>query len=715
VLVPALVLLERRRKAAVLATATSAAHAHLSGRRRWAVALGALVVLTAGLWGFGSRVAGGSVPVAAERLAVLPFHATGPGDVRELGIGMVDLLTTALSDVGGIRTVASRSVLARAGRGDAAELDLATSLDIGRQLGAGSVLIGGVVAFGSEIRLTAEIYDVTAANVIASAQVDGPQDSVLALTDRLAVGLLRELWRSSAPLPTVRVSALTTRSPSALREYLRGEAHLRSMRADSAAEAFGRAIAIDSTFALAWLRLADAVGWSSGAGEDVETQREYAARALEHAARLPAREQSFVRGLNLALNGAFAAFDSLDAYVRRYPDDPLGWYHLGDARFHSGYLGRFEPSQIVEPFLEATRLDPAFGAGLYHVLDMAIQTGDRMLFDTAMTRYARVASDDRVHIRRQQGAIRWAAPDMLLGIFANALRGYRSTDRLAINAFVGALGRKTRLDPETDPVVYAQAMDSLASIFPDDTYWRTRARNLRLGQLGSLGRVHEFIEGIEGTDFGPWELPRELQRAVSLVGAAIGGDVPHSMVAAERQLLEDNPDAAPFITSMLHIHSLVSGDVAGADRFPIRINPPPGSRAVDTAAVRTVFVALADVLRGDTIGGLDRFETGLQRLGYSDAAYIGTPWEMYGEILTTIPHRRREGIRMLRWHTATIAFGTGAAYLHLGRALEAENDAPGAREAYGHVLRYWAGADEYRRADYEEARGALVRLSGTDR
>lgn len=720
-LMPVLLVLERRRTNAAPATANEAAtveatHARRAGTRRWAVTLAALLVVAAGLWGFGSRVAGGSIPVAAERLAVLPFHATGSAEVRELGVGMVDLLTTALSDVGGIRTVASRSVLARAGRGDAAELDLATSLDIGRQLGAGSVLIGGVVAFGANIRLTAEIHDIIAGRVLATAQVDGPQDSVLALTDQLAVGLLREMWRSSTPLPTVRVSELTTRSPSALREYLRGEDHLRSMRTDSAAESFRSAIAIDSTFALAWVRLADAVGWVGAASENVETQRGYAARALELSARLPAREQSFVRARNLMLNGSFAAFDTLDAYVRRYPDDPLGWFHLGDARFHSGYLGRFETSQIVEPFLEATRLDPAFGAGLYHVLDMAIQTGDRMLFDTALTRYARVVSDDRVHIRRQQGAIRWAAPDMLLGIFATALRGYRSTDRVAINALVGALGRKTRLDPETDPVIYAQAMDSLASMFPDDPHWQFRARDLRLRQLGSLGRAQEYIEGVdEFVDFWPWELPREIERAAQLIGAAIGGDVPHSMVTAERQLLEQNVDAAPFITTLLHLQSLMSGDIAGADRFPMRINLPPNMRAVDTVAVRTMFVALADIFRGDTIGGLERFEAGLNQLGYSDAWYVGTPWDIYGEVLTTIPHRRREGIRMLRWHTATVSFGTGAAYLNLGRAREAEGDAAGAREAYGHVLRYWAGADEHRRGDYDEAVAALTRLADRDR
>jgi TolB-like protein len=102
----------------------------------------------------------GDVPEAATRLAVLPFHATGSDDVREFGIGMVDLLTTALSDVGGIRTVSSRTVLARTGAKGGAGPTLDESLDIGRSLGAGSVLTGSITAFGEAVRLTAEIHAV---------------------------------------------------------------------------------------------------------------------------------------------------------------------------------------------------------------------------------------------------------------------------------------------------------------------------------------------------------------------------------------------------------------------------------------------------------------------------------------------------------------------------------------------------------------------------
>src|SRR5690606_983400 len=139
------------------------------------------------MWASGTRVSG-DVPAAAERIAVMPFHATGSADVRELGVGMVDLLTAALSDVGPIRTVASRAVLARVGS-DAGALSLDALRDAARDVGAASLLTGSITAFESRVQLSAELRDVASGEVIAAAEIRGGQGDMLALTDRLAIAL----------------------------------------------------------------------------------------------------------------------------------------------------------------------------------------------------------------------------------------------------------------------------------------------------------------------------------------------------------------------------------------------------------------------------------------------------------------------------------------------------------------------------------------------
>ena len=69
----------------------------------------ALIAAVGGAW-LGTRARGPAVAPAAEMLAILPFNASGPG-VGLLGEGMVDLLSTNLQGVGGIRTVEPRAVL----------------------------------------------------------------------------------------------------------------------------------------------------------------------------------------------------------------------------------------------------------------------------------------------------------------------------------------------------------------------------------------------------------------------------------------------------------------------------------------------------------------------------------------------------------------------------------------------------------------------------
>jgi TolB-like protein len=724
ILVPVVWLMSRRRAAS---RAESEADLHWGsgghaakpaprpGTRRWVTGLIALVLIASGLWAY--RAKAGALPPAAERLAVLPFHATGSAEVREFGVGMVDLLTAALSDVGGIRTVASRSVLARVRAADT-DLTEETALAIGRDLGAGSVLTGSVTSFGANVRLTAELREVTKGGLLAAAEVQGPQDAILDLTDQLAVGLLRELWRSRAPMPTVRVAALTTSSPVALRAYLRGEQHLRALRFDSAADHFRAALATDSLFAIAWARLAEATGWAGGGEEDLVTRRQYVARALELGDRLPDRERALVRAVDLHLRGSFAAFDSIDSYVRRYPDDPMGWYHLGDTRFHSAYLGRLDDEEIIRPFIESVRLDPALGMGLEHVLDMHRNRGDRAAFDSALVLYARVAPPRRVERFRMQAAVRWAAPDSVVAAFVGAIRRLHPVeDRWLLNGLIAALGPRARLDPNVDPMVHPVALDSLRRIHANDPEWQRRATFLRFLSLAAFGRAEEaFAELDRELALDPPNLPpipRHLIRASWRTGHAAAGELPVDAVRGDARLVEQNINAAPWFPNVLHGYYLATGDIERARKAPINFDvpPPPNTRPVDREALSGSFKGWVALLRGDTAGGLAQMEESLERLGYVDAHYVGVPWREVGKILSHIPERRRQGIRMLRWSILFEAEGTGDSYLALARALETEADREGARAAYAHVLRLWEGADPYRQAAYTDAKQALIRLT----
>ncbi|HSH44281.1 MAG TPA: hypothetical protein VK966_00360, partial [Longimicrobiales bacterium] len=526
------------------------------GTRVWATALAVTLMLAAGAWWLGTRP-GRAVPAAATHIAVLPFHATGSDAARELGTGLVDLLSAAMDDVAGIRTVSSRSVLARTASARASTpgvpMTLEAALELGSDLGAGSVLMGSVTAANGRVRLNGEVRAVADGAVLAAAEAEGQEAEVLAVADALAVDLLRAMWRSGDPIPAVETASLTTRSPAALRWYLAGERHLRAMRMDSATAAFRQAVAADSTFALAWLRLTESTGWTDGDGtaESVGERRSYVVRARAFADRLPPRARSLVNAVDLVLDGDMASFDSLNAFVTRYPDDPHGWYLLGDARFHAALLGLHSSQEITEPFLQATRLDPAFALGLAHPLELALDRGDRAEYDRLLARYQAVATSDDVEEHELQARVRWAPRDSVLHHFLAEVRPLDARDTRRLNLLIGVLGNRVRLDPEVDPMIYVAAMDSVLALAPGNRAWQDRASFLAAANLLALGRGEEGLRRLDDwLALSPnlsGELPVNLERSLMRMVQAMEHDLPLTMVVGDIAMAEGAADEYPFI------------------------------------------------------------------------------------------------------------------------------------------------------------------------
>lgn len=97
---------------------------------------------------------------AAPGIAVLPFRVSGGLDVWKEG--MVDLISTNLDEVAGLRAIDSRTVMARWREQVEGEdfPDLQRALQVARRAGARYALIGSAVSLGREVRLAADIYQV---------------------------------------------------------------------------------------------------------------------------------------------------------------------------------------------------------------------------------------------------------------------------------------------------------------------------------------------------------------------------------------------------------------------------------------------------------------------------------------------------------------------------------------------------------------------------
>jgi serine/threonine-protein kinase len=675
-------------------TATGTAPSRKAKRRFYAAGTAALVA--AGVLGgwLATRSAGGPVAPAAESLAVLPFRTSGPG-VAFLGEGMVDLLSTNLSGVGGIYAVDPRTVLQRWHRSSSrGSGDIARALAVGRSLDAGSVVLGSVVSAGGRVRLAADLYS-TDGKPLGRAQVDASPDSVLGAVDRLSLALLRDVWRSKEPIPNLRLASLTTDSITALRSYLEGERHYRRLAWDSALAAYSRAVESDSTFALAHLRRAQALGWTGGYGS--AESRESVAAAARFAGRLPARDRRLLAGYQLFDRGKPASIDSFKAFVATYPDDVEGWYMLGESMFHTEGFRPMPPESISAVFDSVLRRDSTLFPALIHPMELAVLYRDTAQFARYYPPISRTAPAGVVTALDITRKLVWG-PEPSDQELRTALRnqpswviqaGWSSYQQPnATSDTVGKLFTRVHRMAAGNPDFLARGLEVRSHVLAGTGRWR-EARVL----LDSLrGLDQEETEGIEA-----WSI--------------VLGLTPESLRARLDTLVKRIPPGAEaeFAGGLM---LLLKGQLAEGRR---RLSRAVASSDSIPESLRGLMIAadgLGAVLQGDSTGGLRRL-----RQGMDVAAQPGTSNEssflrfQLALILAARPDSRAEGIRWLRYGFETAPLLQPLTVLALAHAYESAGQRDSAAVAYGRFLRLWDKADPELQGRVREAKAGLQEVT----
>lgn len=376
------------------------------------------------------------LPADRQAVAVMPFRTSGPGTEvwRE---GLMDMLTSNLDGMGSLQAVSPRTILARIREIGASEkdLDLDQTLRTARAARASNALVGNVVSTGETVRITAEVYDTGTGTVTGRLQVEGPEEDFLSLVDRLtvqAVEAARSEQSGGRALPVPNVSALTTESLPALRAYLEGEQLWRQSRAEAAISQLEQATRLDSTFAMAHLRLS--VLYSSAVMSDgtVTNQRTYQEQARDrlqaarrHGQQLPPREKALLSSqVAFQLEGdPVRATEILKTASQRFPTDPeIQWAYGGSIANPVTAWATLGPadtpasSGFRDAYLDVNRqvlaLDSTYTPVYFDLTASAIARGDtadaRRLID-AYRRHG--GGEDNRLIESLQGAYRLAHGD----------------------------------------------------------------------------------------------------------------------------------------------------------------------------------------------------------------------------------------------------------------------------------------------------------------
>lgn len=337
-------------------------HPHLGPHRvLWlGVAAAAVVLLTLAT----SRFHVDRPPVAAPRqLVIVPFAAHGDDDAAQRIAGEVtSMLAASLDDAGGVRVA------------DAPTHD-----------SAWAELSGQVVVASGRLRLDGELRrtDGSARPVVVTA--DGPQDSLIALTERLAVGVLPALYPSSGEAGQGRGSARFT-SAAVVRRFLDGETALRRGDFDSAFVALKGATELDPSQGYLWYRRAIAAERSHRA-EDADRS---VVEAWRRATTLDGRERKLVRGYALWRAGDAPAAESIfRSLVQADSRDREAWHQLAEIAYHAGPLLGRRLDDAGDPWRQVVALDSGDAEALIHALRLAARSRDSAAVSALLRRMSR--------------------------------------------------------------------------------------------------------------------------------------------------------------------------------------------------------------------------------------------------------------------------------------------------------------------------------------
>lgn len=350
-------------------------------------------------------------PVALQKdlIAVAPFRVSGADpSLAFLGEGLVDLLTTKLTNAGTLQPVDAGSMIAAwhsagVALNGGASRDVA--LSVARRLGAEHLLVGSVVGTPSHVVISASLLGVREGSVSVQASVEGPSDSLTGMIDRLAARLVAQAAGMSE-----RLANHTTTSLRAMRAFLDGQAAYRRGAYRQALGHFRNALEIDPTFAMAGLGLAqtaDRVSALSDLSRGLTTAWQYRAELIE-------RDRIYLEALAgpryPAASGERERLVAWERVVAATPDRAEAWVGLGRQLFYKGSLIGISDAaqQAVAAFERARELDDALVSPLQFLVQLAASAGDTGVLRTRANAYLHLDS-----IGDLSGFVRWRSATAL--------------------------------------------------------------------------------------------------------------------------------------------------------------------------------------------------------------------------------------------------------------------------------------------------------------
>ncbi len=679
-----------------MATLALRANRYISWRRTMRggiVAMGAFVLLVTGFMvtramGVGPAASLFAAGTLDQQDRVLLADLVAASEDSALAPIVVEAVRAAMSQTNAIRLLEPADVadvLEQMHRGRSSRIDPAIAQDVALRSGAKAILGGRFARVGTGYAVSLELRSASDGAVLTSVQSTTTEARLLETVDDLTRKLRSKLGESlrqvqrSVPLPKA-----TTSSLAALRKF--GEASQANdveSDFDAAVRLAREAVAIDSTFALAWRKLAIALL----NGEYLVALRDAALeQSLRHADRLSPLERQIVIGTFYGLHSTQGdEAKSLEAYRAAYRIDPTNNIAIQQLRVD------YERRGISDSALAIARREYELRPNLKSHLSVAIAratVGDLDVAAATLDSISRNTPDDTATAIFQRTAL-WVA--WKRGDDASARRMIERlavAPRLADRVF--GLLRLSELELTAGRLAASQAaiaerarLMASRERFDDTPLWEAD-KNIRYRDRRDLGvrQVNAMIASPEWARVSANERP--YWDVIDVYSEAGRPDLARRILDAwQRDVPESFTDDLwrPYVSAAEGSIALAEGKAAlAAEKFRAAIHNADGTEAG--------YIGL-------NLLGLGR--------AYDAAGQVDSAEAVFHRFLALPPEKRGEG--------SAEGYGLAMIRKRLGEIYESRGEVKRAIAQYAALVEQWADTDAELQPAVREIRTRLGELN----
>jgi len=333
--------------------------------------------------------------VAKENsLAVMYFdNLVDSEDKQKLGEIVTNLLITGLSESQYLKVVSSQrlyDILKLLGKEGEKRIDKSIATQVAAKAGVKWMLLGSILQIKPRIEITTQLVDVETGEIKASQRITGEkEEEVFSIVDKLTVALKKDLSLPAAAQQEKETSVanVTTHEQEAYRYYLEGLDCLNKLYFKEAESSFRKALEIDSTFAMAYHRLALTKSYEG----DKSAAKEVIAKAMRYSDKITQKEKLQIKTLEVYISGDYPqAVKQLQEIAERYPDEKEAYFTIGAIYYdnlHDNEKGVYYLSKAIQ-------IDPLYKI-VYNVLAYAYNNmGDFDKSIWAINKYIELAPDE---------------------------------------------------------------------------------------------------------------------------------------------------------------------------------------------------------------------------------------------------------------------------------------------------------------------------------